>query len=200
LLGFFGVNKVWSENQRVISIEKFDHLLASNKINNAELVSDQENYNTSLWSAPRITQYQNALQVNKALPLGILKIEKLSLEYPIFNGTTDLILNRGLGRIIGTSRMNQAGNLGIAGHRDSFFRSLKDIEVGDSMELKTLSSNNRYKVTSITITTPDDVSVLAPTDESTITLVTCYPFYFVGHAPKRYIVKATIAGKAKEKA
>jgi sortase A len=120
----------------------------------------------------------------------VLKIEKLNLEVPIFNGTSDLTLNRGLGRIIGTSRIDQQGNLGIAGHRDSFFRGLKDINVGDTMELKTLTGNDNYKVTSITITTPDDVGVLAPTDDSTITLVTCYPFYFVGHAPKRYIVKA----------
>ena len=84
------------------------------------------------------------------------------------------------------------GNLGIAGHRDGFFRGLKDIEVGDSIEMLTHQGNSEFVVSSITIVDPTDVSVLAPTDSSTITLVTCYPFYFVGHAPKRYIVKGEL--------
>jgi len=187
LLGIFAATKVWSENQSSESIEVFEEYVA--RVNDGK-GSVQENHDTSLWSVTRIKEYEEALELNKKMPLGVLKIEKLKLEVPIFNGTSDLILNRGLGRIIGTSRIDQQGNLGIAGHRDSFFRGLKDIELGDTMQLKTLSGNNQYTVTSITITHPDDVSVLAPTDDSTITLVTCYPFYFVGHAPKRYIVKA----------
>lgn len=187
LLGIFAVTKVWSENQSSESIEVFEEYIASTNVDTEYI---QEHHDTSLWSVTRIKEYEEALILNEKMPLGVLKIEKLKLEVPIFNGTSDLILNRGLGRIIGTSRIDQQGNLGIAGHRDSFFRGLKDIKVGDTMELKTLSGNDHYKVTSITITHPDDVSVLAPTDDSTITLVTCYPFYFVGHAPERYIVKA----------
>ena len=82
-------------------------------------------------------------------------------------------------------------NLGIAGHRDGFFRPLKDIALGDVMTLQTTRGTESFKVSSIDIVDPSDVSVLAPTETSTITLVTCYPFYYVGHAPKRFIVKAT---------
>ena len=96
------------------------------------------------------------------------------------------------GRIEGTAWIDSPGNLGIAGHRDGFFRDLKDIEVGDSIDMLTHQGNSEFVVSSITIVDPTDVSVLAPTDSSTITLVTCYPFYFVGHAPKRYIVKGEL--------
>ena len=93
-------------------------------------------------------------------------------------------------RVKGTARIDAVGNLGIAGHRDGFFRPLKDIVVGDNMELLTNTRSVNYRVTSIDIVDPGDVSVVSPTKKATITLVTCYPFYFVGHAPKRYIVKA----------
>jgi sortase A len=96
-----------------------------------------------------------------------------------------------VGRIEGTAPVDRVGNLGIAGHRDSFFRPLKDIEIGDIMELQTGDGTVTYAVSSIEIVEPEDVFVLAPTAERTLTLVTCYPFYYVGHAPKRYIVKAT---------
>ena len=98
---------------------------------------------------------------------------------------------RGVGRVRGTARIDAPGNLGIAGHRDSFFRPLKDIRQGDRIELRTAGGIVTYAVDSISIVDPEEVSVLAPTQERTLTLVTCYPFYYVGHAPKRFIVKAT---------
>ena len=78
----------------------------------------------------------------------------------------------------------------MAGHRDGFFRGLKDLELGDRLELETLERKQEFVVDGLTIVTPDDVHVLDPTPEPTLTLVTCYPFYFVGKAPKRYIVRA----------
>ena len=84
------------------------------------------------------------------------------------------------------------GNIGVAAHRDGFFRPLKDIQVGDTMFLDTVTATKRYRVSGISIVTPDDVSVLKPTPTGTMTLVTCYPFYFVGSAPKRYIVHAEL--------
>jgi sortase A len=143
-----------------------------------------------LWSARRVTDYEESLKIVKDLPLAVLTIEKLKIQVPVYNGTEQVILDRGVGRIKGTARIDAKGNLGIAGHRDGFFRPLKDIVVGDSMELLTTTGSVNYRVTSIVIVDPGDVSVLAPTEKTTITLVTCYPFYFVGHAPKRYIVKA----------
>jgi LPXTG-site transpeptidase (sortase) family protein len=88
------------------------------------------------------------------------------------------------------SRLGQSDNLGIAGHRDGFFRGLKDISIGDVVELDTLARAERFVVTEITVTAPSDVEVLDPTEEPSLTLVTCYPFYFVGSAPQRYIVRA----------
>lgn len=146
---------------------------------------------TSLWNGKRITDYEETLKVKTAPPLGIFTIKKLNLNVPIYNGTDEFYLNRGLGRIKGMARMDEDGNLGISGHRDGFFRVLKDIEIGDDIEIQTTRGVETYAVSSITIIPKSDVSILAPTTEKTLTIVTCYPFYFVGHAPKRYIVKAT---------
>jgi sortase A len=145
-----------------------------------------------LWSARRVNDYEESLKTVKDLPLAVLSIDKLKIQVPVYNGTEEVNLNRGVGRIKGTARINGDGNLGIAGHRDGFFRPLKDIVVGDSMDLLTATGMVNYKVTSIVIVDPSDVSVLAPTEKNSITLVTCYPFYYVGHAPKRYIVKAEV--------
>ncbi len=144
----------------------------------------------ALWSAQRVKDYEESLKTVQDLPLAVLTIDKLKIQVPVYNGTAEVNLDRGVGRIKGTARIDGEGNLGIAGHRDGFFRPLKDIVVGDSMELLTTTGVVSYKVTSIVIVEPGDVSVLAPTERNTITLVTCYPFYYVGHAPKRYIVKA----------
>lgn len=146
---------------------------------------------TSLWNAKRITDYEETLKVKTKPPLGILTIENLNLRVPVYNGTSEFYLNRGLGRIKGMAKMDEVGNLGISGHRDGYFRVLKDIQVGDAIELQTTRGVENYAVSSITIVPKSDVSILAPTTEKTLTIVTCYPFYFVGNAPKRYIVKAS---------
>ena len=146
---------------------------------------------TSLWNAARITDYEESLKVETAPPLGIFTIEKLNIKVPIYNGTDDFVLDRGVGRIKGMAKMDEDGNLGISGHRDGFFRVLKDIKVGDDIEIQTTRGVENYAVTSITIIPKSDVSILEPTAEKALTIVTCYPFYFVGHAPKRYIVKAS---------
>ena len=145
----------------------------------------------ALWNATRITDYEDSLKVDMAPALGILTIEKLDIQIPIFNGTEDLPLNRGVGRIKGMAKMDEVGNLGIAGHRDGIFRGLKDIQMGEDIEIQTTRGVENYTVSSITIVPKSDISILEPTEDKTLTLVTCYPFYFVGHAPKRYIVKAS---------
>jgi len=145
----------------------------------------------SLWSPKRIAEYENSLAVKTDLPLAILRIPKIKLEAPVFNDTDDLTLNRGVGRILGTARIGESGNLGIAGHRDGFFRGLQSISLGDLLELLRPGHTDQYVVSEIRVVTPDDISVLHRTAVPTVTLVTCFPFYFVGHAPKRYIVTAT---------
>jgi LPXTG-site transpeptidase (sortase) family protein len=145
----------------------------------------------SLWNAKRITDYEESLEVDTAPPLGVLTIEKLDIQVAVYNGTEEVILDRGAGRIKGMAKMDEAGNLGISGHRDGFFRSLKDIQKGDEIKLQTTRGVENYTVSSITILDKKDISPLAATDDNILTLVTCYPFYFVGNAPKRFIVKAT---------
>ena len=146
-----------------------------------------------LWSEKRIRAYQASLAANVAPPLGVLEISTLHLQVPILDGTDDLTLDRGVGHIAGTAPLGEPGNVGIAGHRDGFFRVLKDIRIGETIDVHTQRGRSRYVVDEIQIVSPDDVSVLAPRAEPTLTLVTCYPFYFVGSAPSRYIVHATLA-------
>jgi sortase A len=86
--------------------------------------------------------------------------------------------------------------VGIAGHRDGFFRGLKDLHLGDTMDLYTENGNSRYVVDEILIVPPENVSVLAPQSKPALTLVTCYPFYFVGSAPLRYVVHASITASS----
>lgn len=126
-----------------------------------------------------------------SLPIAVLRIDKVGLEVPVYSDLSELNLSRGAGWIGGTAPPNTNGNMAIAAHRDQYFRPLKDLQVGDTMKLESLSGHGQYRVSRISIVEPDEVSVLDDTLESTVTLVTCYPFYFIGNAPKRYIVQAT---------
>jgi sortase A len=151
-----------------------------------------EDVDFSLWSGKRVRAYKESLSIDKQLPWAVLGIGKLRIRVPVFDGTDDLVLNRGVGWIVGTARPGQAGNVGIAGHRDGFFRGLKDIAVGDAVELTTLDERTTYVVDQIEIVSPERVEVLGPRGSPSLTLVTCYPFYFVGDAPQRFIVHATL--------
>jgi sortase A len=140
----------------------------------------------------RIAAYEASLVRKKDRPLAILRVPKISLEVPVFDDTDELTLNRGVGRIRGTKQIGQLGNVGIAGHRDGFFRGLKDIVLGDIVELEGAGSTKQYIVKQIQIVRPEDIYVLGPTSAPTLTLVTCFPFYYLGSAPQRYIVTAVI--------
>ena len=144
-----------------------------------------------LWSHQRIEAYQASLVANLPPSLGDLRIPSVRIEVPVLEGTDDLTLNRGVGHIDGTPLPGEGGNIGIAGHRDGFFRGLKDVRVGDSVDLYNENGSTRYVVDEIRIVPPEDVSVLGRRSRPSITLVTCYPFYFVGSAPLRYIVQAS---------
>ncbi len=145
----------------------------------------------TLWNPKRVIAYKVSLSTKTDLPLGILLVPKIKLVVPVFNDTDDLTLNRGVGRILGTAQIGQLGNLGIAGHRDGFFRGLKDIGLDDIVELMRPGRTDRYVITQVQIVNPEDVSVLASTPTPTLTLVTCFPFYYVGNAPQRYVVTAS---------
>lgn len=150
----------------------------------------------SLWSMKRIAAYEASLSAQFAAPEAVLEIPKIGLEVPLFDGTDDLTLNRGVGRIEGTAHPGQKGNVGIAGHRDGFFRGLKDVAVGDKIELKMHGTMETYRVDQVRIVKPTDVEILKDRNVATLTLVTCYPFYFIGNAPLRYVVQASLLHKS----
>jgi sortase A len=151
------------------------------------------NIDTRLWSSQRILAYQDSLTKKRYLPIAILRIPKIGLRAPVFDGTDDLTLNRGVGRIVGTARIDEPGNVGIAGHRDGFFRGLEQTRLGDIIQLERTDRTDTYVVRQIRIVAPKDTYVLSPTPVPTLTLVTCFPFYFVGSAPQRYVVTASEA-------
>jgi LPXTG-site transpeptidase (sortase) family protein len=144
----------------------------------------------SLWDPTQISDYAAALEEDFPPPLGVLTIPDLNIQVPIFNGADDHTLDRGAGRIKGMGRMDGVGNLGVSAHRDSFFRGLKDIVVGQEVLVQNTRGVDRYAVADIRIVPKNDVSALELTDDKRLTLVTCYPFYYAGHAPKRFIVTA----------
>jgi sortase A len=125
--------------------------------------------------------------------LGRLEVPRLDVSVMVAQGVSDSTLRRSVGHIPGTALPGEMGNVGIAGHRDSFFRPLKDIRKNDTLTLTTLNGTYQYVVDSTRIVSPDDVQVLDPIGRPTLTLVTCYPFYYVGSAPKRFIVQAHLS-------
>lgn len=196
LLAAFVLIRGWGDYQSWSDIRAFEEAMALDFAPSGQATAAATQYTPepdyALWSSKRIADFHQSNSQRDDPPLAVMTIDKLDLKVPVYNGTDEINLNRGAGRIKGTARIDSAGNLGIAGHRDGYFRALKDIEIGDSIDVLTYQGNSEFVVSSITIVDPTDVSVLAPTDTSTITLVTCYPFYFVGHAPKRYIVKGEL--------
>ena len=149
----------------------------------------------TLWGAARIRAYEHSLASTIAPPVAILKIPRLQITAPVFEGTDELTLNRGVGRIEGTATAGSNGNVGIAGHRDGFFRGLKDIRQGDVIQIETTKQEDTYVVHATEIVEPTDVNVLESSSTPTVTLVTCYPFYFVGNAPHRFVVKAWLQNR-----
>ena len=122
--------------------------------------------------------------------LGHLEISSLGVSAAVLQGTTSRTLRHGVGHIHGTAFPGAPGNSALAGHRDTFFRALKDVHEGDEIELKTPTASTRYLVDWARVVSPEDNSALDPTRESALTLVTCYPFYFIGAAPERFVVRA----------
>jgi sortase A len=123
--------------------------------------------------------------------VGRLEIPRLKVAVMVREGADESTLSRAVGHIPGTALPGNIGNVGLAGHRDTFFRALRNIKANDTIEVQTTTGTYRYMVSSTKIVTPRDVSVLQASGGETLTLVTCYPFYYVGSAPKRFIVHAT---------
>lgn len=122
--------------------------------------------------------------------VGRLAIPRLHMRAIVREGASEGILSLGVGHIPGTALPGQGGNVGLAGHRDTMFRGLRKIGKNDLIQFETLAGNYTYQVESTQIVKPSTVSVLSPGSHDELTLVTCYPFYYVGSAPDRFIVKA----------
>src|SRR5262245_37752192 len=122
--------------------------------------------------------------------IGRLEIPRLNLSVMVVDGDDDATLKRAAGHLPETPLPWEFGNSAVAGHRDSFFRPLSSIKLNDRLRLITPHGAFHYAVSKLRIVQPDDLSVLAPTGRSSLTLVTCYPFTFVGRAPKRFVVRA----------
>jgi sortase A len=122
--------------------------------------------------------------------IGRIEIPRLLLSVVVVEGIGRSALRRAVGHIPGTALPGHPGNVGLAGHRDTFFRPLKDLRVKDEIRFSTVKGIFKYSVVSLTIVDPDDVGVLASAGENVLTLVTCYPFYYIGPAPYRWIVRA----------
>lgn len=157
----------------------------------AELGRSNEVKAFSSWSQERIGQFAAAQGSAMTPPIALLRIPSLRLAVPLYATATELHLNRGVGLIEHMAQPGEGGNLGIAGHRDGFFRALKDIARGDLVVVQTHERTYRYKVVTTRIVAAADATPLADTIEPTVTLVTCYPFYYLGHAPQRFVVRGS---------
>jgi sortase A len=180
-LTLYGAACVHSSMYQSREQQAFDRALAQ--------ILHAETHDQSEWSRERVEKYEESRGTDVEA-LGRLDIPDASVSVMVLEGTDDWTLNRAVGRIEGTARPNEPGNLGIAGHRDGFFRGLRHLSVGDELTFTTLDGVGHYRVVDLSVVQPESVEVLAPTADSTITLVTCHPFYYVGDAPRRFIVHA----------
>jgi sortase A len=123
-------------------------------------------------------------------PIGTLEITRVGLSGVVIEGDTDAVLDRAIGHLPDTPLPWKEGNSALAAHRDTIFRPLKGVRLGDVLRLKTPHGDFDYRVTETMIVKPDEVWVLDPTPVTTLTLISCWPFNYIGNAPERFIVRA----------
>lgn len=216
LLLVFGGLRLWYEAQRSLGIEAFEYSQLQRSAGSAQrqlesaasplpihTTSETQSLtpnahrilrfsppHTASWSVGRLAKY--LASASGGTPEAVMKIARLGLEVPVYSGVSEPNLNRGAARLLNTSTWNTPGNTAVAAHRDGYFRALQGIALGDEIMVETGSSLGtlHYQVEEIRVVNPSDVEVLAPTSSAWLTLITCYPFHYVGPAPKRFIVKA----------
>jgi len=125
------------------------------------------------------------------LVLGRIEIPRIGISAIVRDGDDDTTLGLAVGHIPGTARPGERGNMALAGHRDSFFRALQHIELHDTIRFRTAGRSYEYLVDSTEVVAPKETRLLDPTRDAVLTLVTCYPFGWIGHAPNRFIVRAS---------
>jgi sortase A len=122
--------------------------------------------------------------------IGVIEIPRLGIDVAVVQGDSGDLLERAVGHVSDTALPGETGNVVLAGHRDTFFRPLEHVRVGDTMTVKTVRGDFHYVVESTIVVMPDDLWVLVPIGGRTITLITCFPFAYVGAAPERFVVRA----------
>lgn len=125
--------------------------------------------------------------------VGRLEIPRLGVSTIVFEGAYRDVLERGAGHLPGSALLGARGNTVLAAHRDTFFRPLRSIRVGDVVKVHVPPTDSIYIVQSTRVVEPDEVGVLKPTSEPALTLITCYPFRYIGPAPERLVVRALLA-------
>ncbi len=144
------------------------------------------------WSAKRIASFAQYKSQQRDTPEAVLSIKARDIEVAVYPDTTRGALEAGVSWVTGTAAPGSAGNIVIAGHRDSFFRKLEAIPVGTEIQLEGKDSIQVYEIESIRIVDALDTEPLEPFRDDVLTLITCYPFYYQGYAPDRYIVRARL--------
>lgn len=149
----------------------------------------------SLWAKARRAAFARLAANGAPAIAAVLRIPQLETTIPVFKSTTETAMTLGAGHLSDTTTLTGEGNIALSSHRDGAFRILKDVKKGDAITLDTTAGVRTFIVKKLFIVEPSEVSVLAPTPTTTLTLITCHPFYFVGNAPRRYIVQAELADK-----
>lgn len=187
LLACYGGLRLWAAEAHAAGVAQMRaEMIVAEERTAAYRPADQ-----SLWSHERVVAFANAQRAD-GRPEALLRIPSVSLEVPVYGSVSEINLNRGAGLIDGIQPLIEGGNAGIAAHRDGFFRALKDISVDGVLYVDFRGATRRYRIVDLRIVAPEDNSVLAPTGVPSVTLVTCYPFYYVGSAPQRFIVRAEL--------
>lgn len=184
-LGFYGYSYLDRLRKQISDSEEFDRTSARNA---AIAVSA-----TAGEASPISPTARHPAPFSKPSPTGLigrLSVPGLHLSAMVREGIDRSTLQVSVGHIPGTALPGQNGNVGVAGHRDTFFRGLRGLKTGDEIRFSTLSGDFRYVVESLMIVEPEYVAVLSPSSENVLTLVTCYPFLYIGSAPKRFVVRA----------
>lgn len=144
------------------------------------------------WSSKRTQKYAGLNREDLGEPQAVIRIPSLGVAAPVYPDSEFMALEAGAAWVTGSARPGTNGNVAIAGHRDSFFRPLENIPIGTPIRLRTANGEQTFNVTDVWIVDALDVSPLAPSDDTVLTLITCHPFRYQGYAPDRYVIRATL--------
>jgi sortase A len=146
--------------------------------------------------ATSLPRAASVVQPSATTTVGTIEIPAVGLATRVLEGSNASTLRLAVGHIPGTALPGRSGNVGLAGHRDTYFRSLRRIKVGDEIRFTTADGTFKYRVISLRVVFPNAIEVLHATPLPTLTLVTCYPFDFIGTAPQRLIVHAEMVSNS----